>query len=308
MGLTGVQGDVELARLSALVDAKVIGAERPAWGFANRTTIVTLVDGRRWVVQELLDPLAGRAIAQRALSLAQRLRGAGIPAPEVVKTMAGEAPGSGVPVVVTAFVPGRLGPSLLGSDRDAALLGRLMGAVHRRLADVDTDGLHLPTDWASPERLADLSRRRLETIAGRVSAVTRAAVAGAIAEHLEVAGASMPNARARFVHGDFAPANVIVAEDRLVGLIDFEYARLADPLLDAATFQWLTFHFHAARARASWDAFTDAAGIADDGPTRAALRRLRLLRILELVEVATRRGPAMRDRWVALLEASAGER
>jgi hypothetical protein len=312
---TGVQADPELARLSALVGAPVIGAERPAWGFANRTTIVTLVDGRRWVVQELQDPVAGRAVVARARLLADRLAGAGIAVPGVVAAVPGvvaavpgdvaAVPGASGPLLVTVFVAGQLGPALLGTDREAAALGSLMGDAQRRLAAVDVTGLRLPTTWAQPERLAAVSRRRLDRVAGRLDRRTASVVEQAIQEHAGLPPSGPPV----FAHGDFAPANVIVSNGRLAALIDFEYARLADPLFDAATFHWLTFHFHPARAEAAWGAFADAAGMAtgvDDGPSlQAALGRLRLLRILELVEVAGRRGPAMRDRWLSLLAAAA---
>jgi aminoglycoside phosphotransferase (APT) family kinase protein len=297
---TEVQAEAELDRLSALVGAPVIGAERPAWGFANRTTIVTLLDGRRWVVQELQDPVAGRAVAARASLLADRLTVGGVPVPAVVIA---EASGPR-PLLVTAFVGGQLGPTLLGTDREAAALGSLMGAAQRRLVAIDVTGLRLPTTWSRPDRLAAVSRRRLARVAGRLHHATSGAVERAIEDHAGRPLSGPPG----FAHGDFAPANVIVSQGRLAGLIDFEYARLADPLFDAATFHWLTFHFHPARAEAAWAAFAEAAGLpstVQGQPLGAALKRLRLLRILELVEVAGRRGPAMRDRWLSLLAAAA---
>jgi aminoglycoside phosphotransferase (APT) family kinase protein len=302
-GATGVQAEAELDRLTALVGVPVIGAERPAWGFANRTTIATLLDGRRWVVQELQDPVAGRAVVARARSLAERLSKGGVPVPEVVIADAEAAR----PLLVTAFVGGQLGPTFFGTDREAAALGSLMGAAQRRLAMIDMEGLRLPTTWAIPDRLAAVSRLRLERVASRLDRRTVGIVQGAIDEH----AGSAPSGRAVFAHGDFAPANVIVSGGQLAALIDFEYARVADPLFDAATFGWLTFQFHPARAEAAWAAFADAAGIAagsDQAGLRATLRRLRLLRILELVEVAGRRGPAMRDRWLSLLAANAAAR
>ncbi len=297
---TGVQAEAELGRLSALVGSSVIGAERPAWGFANRTTIVTLLDGRRWVVQELQDPVAGRAVAARARLLADRLTAKGVPVPAVVIADASATR----PLLVTEFVSGQLGPTLLGTDREAAALGSLMGATQRRLAAIDAKGLRLPTTWARPERLAAVSRLRLARVAGRLERRTTGAVEQAIEEHARRPLLEPPV----FAHGDFAPANVIVVHDRLAALIDFEYARLAHPLFDAATFHWLTFHFHPARAEAAWAAFAEAAGLpatVDGQSLGAALGRLRLLRILELVEVAGRRGPAMRDRWLSLLAAAA---
>ncbi len=296
----GVQAEAELGRLAALVGAPVIGAERPAWGFANQTTIVTLLDGRRWVVQELQDPVAGRAVAGRAGLLADRLAAGGVP----VATVVIAKPAGPRPLLVTDFVAGRLGPTLLGTDREAAALGSLMGAAYRRLAAVDATGLRLPTTWARPDRLAAVSRRRLDRVVGRLERTTTRAVERAIADH----GGRPLSGPAVFAHGDFAPANVIVSQDRLAALIDFEYARLADPLFDAATFHWLTLHFHPARAEAAWGAFAEAAGLPATLAGESlgtALERLRVLRILELVEVAGRRGPAMRDRWLSLLAAAA---
>jgi aminoglycoside phosphotransferase (APT) family kinase protein len=297
---TEVQGVAELERLAALVGAPVIGAERPAWGFANRTTIVTLLDGRRWVVQELQDPIAGRAVAARARPLADRLTAAGVPVPAVVIA----EPAGPKPLLVTAFVGGQLGPTLLGTDREAATLGQLMGAAHRRLGAIDVTGLRLPTTWSRPATLAAVSRRRLRRVADRLDRPTLGAVAGVIDDHAGRPTSGPPG----FAHGDFAPANVIVSQGRLAALIDFEYARLADPLFDAATFHWLTFHFHPARAGAAWAAFVAAAGLAptvQGQPLGEVMGRLRVLRILELVEVARRRGPAMRDRWLSLLAAAA---
>jgi aminoglycoside phosphotransferase (APT) family kinase protein len=297
---SGVQTEAELDRLATLVGAPVIGAERPAWGFANRTTIVTLLDGRRWVVQELQDPVAGRAVAARAPLLADRLTAGGVPVPAVVIA----DPSRPRPLLVTAFVAGQLGPALLGTDPEAAALGSLMGAAQRRLAAVDVTGLRLPTTWSRPDRLAAVSRRRLDRVASRLDRMTIGAVERAIADHVERPLSGPP----AFAHGDFAPANVIVSQGRLAALIDYEYARLADPLFDAATFHWLTFHFHPARAEAAWEAYADAAGLPATVAGQSlgmALRRLRLLRILELVEVAGRRGPAMRDRWLSLLAGAA---
>jgi len=296
----GVQAEAELGRLSTLVGAPVIGAERPAWGFANRTTIVTLLDGRRWVVQELHDPVAGRAVAARAPMLADRLTAGGVPVPAVVIA----EPSGQWPLLVTAFVGGQLGPTLLGTDREAAALGNLMGAAQRGLAAIDVTGLRLPTTWARPDRLAAVSRRRLDRMAARLDPSTTGVVERAIEDHARQSLSGSP----AFAHGDFAPANVIVSRGRLAALIDFEYARLADPLFDAATFHWLTFHFHPARAEAAWGAFAEAAGLpamVGGRSLNAVMERLRLLRILELVEVASRRGPAMRDRWLSLLTAAA---
>ena len=77
-----------------------------------------------------------------------------------------------------------------------------------------------------------------------------------------------------FVHGDFAPINVILAADGSVAaLLDFEHADIGDPLTDVAWWGWVVRHHHPDAWAAAWPTFCAAAGAdpARDGPILRAL-------------------------------------
>ncbi len=107
-----------------------------------------------------------------------------------------------------------------------------------------------------------------------------------------------------FVHGDFAPVNVVVAPDgTIAALLDFEHAHAGDPLEDVAWWGWVVRHHHPDAWHAAWPTFCAAAG-ADpdrDGPT------LRALMLDELSRRAAAPGnEADRQRWLdRLAEATA---
>lgn len=98
-----------------------------------------------------------------------------------------------------------------------------------------------------------------------------------------------------FVHGDFAPINVLVAADGTVtALLDFECAHVGDPLTDVAWWGWVVRHHHPDAWVAAWPTFCVAAGTDPerDGPT---------LRALMLGELARRAAAAVdpdRRRWL----------
>ena len=67
------------------------------------------------------------------------------------------------------------------------------------------------------------------------------------------------------VHGDFGPQNVLIADDRIDALLDWEFAHIGRPIEDLAWSEWIvrTHHpsardsldalFEAARVRPPWD-------------------------------------------------------
>lgn len=77
-----------------------------------------------------------------------------------------------------------------------------------------------------------------------------------------------------FVHGDFAPINVLLAADGTVtALLDFERAHVGDRLMDVAWWGWVVRHHHPDAWVAAWPTFCAAAGTDPDreGPTLRAL-------------------------------------
>ncbi|MDD5564777.1 MAG: phosphotransferase [Thermoanaerobaculaceae bacterium] len=289
------------ARVAALAGSEVVAAAPARWGFTNRTWLATLADGRRVAVQLL----AGREVARRRLRvgarLAERLAAAGVP---TAPLLGGDADAA-APFALHAFVAGRNGAEALAADAGAVRLARLMGGLAPRLAAVDTRGLRLPSTWADPARLAGAARRWLERAGPRLDGATSRALRAAVAGVEPLFAGRRPV----FAHGDFAPVNVLLAPvpgrraETAAALLDLEFARPADPLLDVAWWGWIVRFHHPSRWPVAWPAFLAAAG----GPDASAafadrVRTLQLLRFLELLDRAGRRAA---DTWAARLAVTA---
>jgi aminoglycoside phosphotransferase (APT) family kinase protein len=121
--------------------------------------------------------------------------------------------------------PLRLGPG--GRQALAGELADLLAAVHR--VDVSATGLDaaLPGPGGNPAVLeldhwiAELDRVELEP-----QPALRFTIEW-LREHLPP-----PPERVVLLHGDFRPANVLVADGRIAALLDWELARLGDPADD----------------------------------------------------------------------------
>lgn len=285
----------ELAELSALVGAPVVAAEACGWGFENRTAIATLADGGRLVIQRM----AGRAIARHKLRLARalpaRLAAAGLRAPRLLAGDASAKP----PYAVREYLPGETGASRMGTLSGAIEIAGLMGQLLPRLARVPTAGAGLGDAWADPPRLARLSGKYL----ARCQDLLGAPAARQLADTIARLPARFAGRPACFAHGDFCPVNVLLEaweagrgagrEDQapaVAGLIDLEFARVADPLFDAAWWGWVVRFHHPARWAAAYPHLLAAAGIADDPTTRALIQALQQLRCLEVVDYHLRTG------------------
>jgi aminoglycoside phosphotransferase (APT) family kinase protein len=218
--------------------------------------------GREWVVRAPRTPAAAALLEQEWRFL---------------KTLTGRLPFA-VPLVSgTVVVPdgGRAGVhrALEGEPIDPAALAPgpgLAAALGRALAAVHDLPVQLVEDAELPVYTAAEYRTR------RLAEVDRAAATGQVPagllarwEHaLEEAGAW------RFtpcvVHGDLAPENVLVGDDRVSGVLGWGQTRVADPADDLA---WLV-------AAASQDAVESVleayAHTRRDAPDRDLLRRARL--------------------------------
>lgn len=252
-------------------------AARLGWGFRNETWRVDLTDGRRLAVTRPADALAAPAVVALTLVIGPRLRTAGIPSPTIVDLAAGDAS----TVFATEFVEGTSGAEILAQDDGPALIGALLGDAWRRLRSIDPAGLPLPDAWAAPRGLADLSRARLGRTEGWLTGQEQRLAAAAIGALPELLTGRRPG----FVHGDFVPVNMLVRDASLAAILDFEFVRLADPLLDAAWFDQIVAFHHPGEEPAAWQAFVSAAGIdADDRRTGDLLRTLPLIRLLEILD------------------------
>jgi hypothetical protein len=91
----------------------------------------------------------------------------------------------------------------------------------------------------------------------------------------------------------------------VVALLDFEYARLADLLFDAAWWGWVARYHHPELWAAAWPRLLAAAGIAADADTlrrAATLQRLRCLEMLAIHAAAPGQAAMWAERLVATLE------
>ncbi|HEU5016334.1 MAG TPA: phosphotransferase [Roseiflexaceae bacterium] len=282
----------DIQELSALVGASVIAVERCAMGFENRTDLVTLADGQRRIVQRITS----RALAPHKIRLAQqlpeRLAAVGVRLPRVLAA----DPHAEPPYLVREYLHGAPANTLLADDASATTLARAMGALLPRLAQVDTAGLGLHRGWADGERLARQSRQHLDRCRPLLDAATL--------RKLEQTIAAVPELFAGrggcFAHGDFCPVNALVsAEQRTtskehnvklrkegftpsaISLIDVEFARVADPLFDAAWWGWVVRYHHPERWRVACPVLLKAAGIKHDDLTIERVQALQRLRCLE---------------------------
>jgi len=314
--------------LSAIVGARVVAAEPCGWGFENRTAIVTLEDGERLVVQRINS----RAWAGHKLHLARvlpiRLAAVGVRAPRLLAADAAADP----PYAVREYLPGESAASLMGTVAGAIQVARAMGALLPRLALVETDGAGLSDTWASPISLTRVAQQQLDRCRSLLDTPASAALAATIAE----VAACFVDRPAGFAHGDFCPVNALLADARrltaddssttddrppmrgnpsavvdgqrpVVGLLDLEFARIANPLFDAAWWGWVVRYHHPERWLHAWPQLLAAAGIADDAATAARIRVIQRLRCLEMIDYcATTRPREVAEMWIGRLEATLG--
>ncbi len=197
-----------------------------------------------------------------------------------------------------------------------------MGELLPRLAAVPTGGAGLSDAWAAPERLARQARLQL----ARRGALLGPA-APALAATIERLPARFADRPACFAHGDFCPVNVLLGAADLglgasgeseasgpnpqtpgvVGLLDLEFARMADPLFDAAWWGWVVRYHHPERWAAAYPQLLAAASISSDEPTLARIHDLQLLRCLEMVDYHARTArPTQAAMWADRLQETLG--
>lgn len=168
------------------------------------------------------------------------------------------------PWLVTAWVEGETGASWLGDPARARHLADRMGRLASRLRTVDLAILE-PGDGS---------------VGGR-----------AVLGQTEILG---------FVHGDFAPVNVVLGADgEIAALLDFEHAGAGPALLDVAWWGWVVRHHHPDAWSVAWPTFLAAAAIPQHGHLEAELHELVLQALAE--RAAGARDANERGRWLERL-------
>jgi aminoglycoside phosphotransferase (APT) family kinase protein len=214
----------EWIETEALPGRRMVAERTLTGGYSNHNVLVTMDDGRGFVLRRYLG--ANRCAVEAAL--ARRLAGV-VPVPEVV---AADETGksAGEPVLLATFVDG----VPMGDE-----LGREAGFVLGRLGSVT---------FGAPGFFADdrLEPDGAEPTLGLDAFVDRCLRDGNAHGHLSpaeqdelrrYAGEATPAVAAlagsrRLVHADYNPKNILAVGDRVTAVLDFEYAFSSSPLFD----------------------------------------------------------------------------
>jgi aminoglycoside phosphotransferase (APT) family kinase protein len=273
----------------------IVDATRLSWGFTNETWAVALRDGRRLAVTRIGQAGSPALATIRLPAVRRRLASAGLPIPAPVLADAERPWPAGVRV--SELVDGVAGAKLLADVDGAGTVGRLCGAIARRLVTVDGSGLGLPGLWAAPDRLVRDCGSWVDSLSPDLGAKARARLRDACGG----LGNALAGRAAVVAHGDLVPVNILVRDGRLAALLDLETVRLADPLFDAGWFDQIVRFHHPEVRDVAWAAFVSAAAIDPDEPvTRSLLGLLPMARILE-INAGLGPGDPARERWMEQL-------
>jgi aminoglycoside phosphotransferase (APT) family kinase protein len=232
------------------------GASRESWGAAARTA-----DGEQRRLILLRDPDSSARHGDVALQAAAMTaaRAAGVPVPEVYDC-GEEALGSGRPYLLTERLDGETIPRRLLRD-DAYAAAR--PGLARRFGEV-LAGIHR----VDPDRIPGLPR-----VDALGQATGMYAEFGEPRPALEIglrwlAEHRPPAAPDALVHGDFRTGNLIVAEDGLRGVLDWELTHRGDPMQDLGWLCTKAWRFGSAEPVGGFGGRADLmAGYADGGGT-----------------------------------------
>jgi aminoglycoside phosphotransferase (APT) family kinase protein len=289
--------DLPLASLERLLDSRVVDSEvaPTPGGPKNRTALVVLEDGRRLALQAYSDRRIARLRLRAAEQLAAPLREHGVPVPRVVVADLEATP----PWAVFEALPGD--PGYVAADHDLSRasflpIARDMGRLLRAFRDLDADVFDLPRLWTDDSALGEAAEGWLAHLEPHLSRQDARGVREIIGEM----PALQSNRPAVVCHGDFGPQNVLVTHERVSGLLDFEDARIGDPLLDVSWWAWLVrAHTPEAFSR-TWAPFLEAAEIERTEPHfDDRILTLAILLILETAERFRHSAPERYPSWGA---------
>lgn len=250
-------------------------------GPKNRTALVLLEDGRRLAFQEYSDHRTAQVRLKAAEQLAAPLREHGVPVPRVLFAELSDAP----PWAVFEALPGA--PGYVAADHDLSRsnflpIARDMGRLLRKFSELDPDTFDLPRLWTDVAALSEAAERWLARIQPHLSHHD----ARAVREVIDAIPVLLSHRPAVVCHGDFGPQNVLVLGERISGLLDFEDARIGDPLLDVSWWAWLVRAHTPEAFTRTWTAFLEAAEV--DKTEASFDDRVITLAILLVLETAER--------------------
>lgn len=270
--------DPELVHIGNALDSTILEVTDAPWGSRNRTVVIRFADGRQLVVQRYRDRQMAVRRIHSAAQLAPRLNAIGVPTPLVVAHDLSANP----PWAAYDRLPGEVCYVAAGDDLShdtfpsiAADMGRISAAI-RQLDPADLD---LPTSWTRTDELIATARQWLRDLTPYLSIDDRHTTASI----LDAAPDLLMHRPIAVCHGDFGPQNVLVENGRVTALLDFEDARIADPLLDVAWWAWIVRAHTPAAFQRSWHRFVASAHV--DGAVDDLLTMLIVLRLLETADI-----------------------
>jgi aminoglycoside phosphotransferase (APT) family kinase protein len=232
-----IQGDLDLQRLQAYAPELFPGelsAELIAGGRSNLTYVVHTGAGRLVVRRPPLGHVLATAHDMaREHRVITALAPTAIPVP-ATHLLCEDTAVIGAPFYVMEHVDGvpyREAAQLaeLGSERTAAVVHRLVDTL-AYLHDVDVEAVGL-TDFGRPDGYLERQVRRW----GRQLDTSRSREVPGIDELRADLARDVPDSGpAAIVHGDYRLDNVLVADDRIAAVLDWEMATVGDPLSDLA--------------------------------------------------------------------------
>jgi aminoglycoside phosphotransferase (APT) family kinase protein len=284
-GVIGLDGfmspDIEIALGSSIT------SERAApWGNKNHTVIADLADGRRVVIQHYSGRSSAdlRLIAARLVAESPHI-GTAVSVPRVIAR--------GEDWAAFSFLEGENAYVAAGPDLAGAAwldIARDMGRLAADFRAVPHPALPA-SPWDSADALRDHAETWLTHLRPYVSESVLSSAHGVIRDAPHV-----PTSELVFAHGDFGPQNVMVQGSRVTGLLDFEDARRAHPLLDTAWWIWLVRTHTPNAFETGWPAFQEGQGRRFNA-NDPELHSLMTLKLLETADAFRRTAPAKYPSW-----------
>lgn len=262
---------------AALVELQawpVEGFERCQWGFTNTSWVLQLPDQsqhRQLVLQLPQGATPNIVVASR--DIPALLGQVGIHSPRLLYSNTDSNPS----FLIREYIPGQTGNTTIKDIDSAIRLAGRMGALLPRIAQVPMDLDWLPRIWTD----AALLRVAVDQWCLQAQALLSDPVRQMIARARTQIDAMCADGPV-FVHGDFCPVNVLVEDQRIVGLLDLEHAQCGSRLFDAAWWGWIVRFHHPQRWVEAWPALLRAANIPNDPRTITVMESIQILRCLEL--------------------------
>jgi aminoglycoside phosphotransferase (APT) family kinase protein len=195
------------------------GASRQSWGCRVRW----LNHDRRLVVRLGEKSLLGQSLIGEA-KIMRAARSCGVPVPRVI-AVTHDRRDLGVPFLVMEWEPGRTSPKyVLGDGELASVRPHLAVECGRILAQIHSISPAAVTHLSSEDPLVLLRRAHADT--GEPLTPIFALALNVLNEHRP------PPLPPRPIHGDFRLGNLLIDHHGIRSVLDWEMARLGDPLQD----------------------------------------------------------------------------